>query len=91
MANALGYIGEISKSMLERDTADYYRQGDYIGISGVERSYETELRGQNGVQFNMVNARGMVKGRFKGGQYDTASVPGQNLVSTVDLELQQYV
>jgi penicillin-binding protein 2 len=91
MANALGYIGEISKSMLDRDAENYYRQGDYIGISGIEQSYEKELRGQNGVQFNLVNARGMVKGRFKGGQYDTASVPGQNLVSTIDLELQQYV
>ncbi len=90
MANALGYIGEISKSMLDRDTAKYYRQGDYIGISGVERFYETDLRGHNGVKFNLVNARGVVKGKFKEGRYDSISVPGKNLVSTVDLELQKY-
>jgi len=90
MANALGYIGEISKSMLSKDTAKYYRQGDYIGISGVELFYEQALRGQNGVQYNMVNARGEVKGKFKDGRYDTLSIPGKNLISTIDRELQSY-
>ena len=44
MANALGYIGEISKYRLERDTSSYYHQGDYIGISGLESKYEEPLR-----------------------------------------------
>ena len=90
MANALGYIGEISKRMLARDTAHYYRQGDYIGISGIELDYEADLRGHNGVKYLMVNARGVVKGKFKDGKYDTLSVPGTNLISTVDAGLQQY-
>ncbi len=90
MANALGYIGEISKNMLARDTAHYYRQGDYIGISGIELDYEIDLRGHNGVQYLMVNARGVVKGKFKGGKYDTLSIPGTNLIATVDADLQQY-
>lgn len=90
LANALGYIGEISSSELENDSANYYRQGDYIGISGIEKNYEKELRGQQGVQFKMVNARGVVKGSFKDGDYDTLSVPGKNLISTIDLDLQQY-
>ncbi len=90
MSNALGYIGEISKRTLNRDTSSYYRQGDYIGISGIELDYEADLRGHNGVRYMMVNARGVIKGKFKDGKYDTLSVPGINLVSTVDADLQQY-
>ncbi len=90
MANALGYIGEISKRTLARDTAHYYRQGDYIGISGIELDYEVDLRGHTGVEYLMVNARGVVKGKFKEGKYDTLSIPGTNLISTVDVDLQQY-
>ncbi len=90
IANALGYIGEISSTALNNDSTNYYRQGDYIGISGIEKYYEKELRGQQGVQFKMVNARGVVKGPFKNGNYDTLSVPGENLVATIDLDLQAY-
>src|SRR5690606_24332848 len=45
-ANALGYIGEISSNQLDRDSSQYYKQGDYIGISGLEAYYEKELRGR---------------------------------------------
>ncbi|PSL04425.1 penicillin-binding protein 2 [Cecembia rubra] len=89
-ANALGYIGEISARQLERDTLRYYRQGDYVGLSGIEGFYEPELRGIKGVKYRMVNVRGVDKGAFKNGEYDTASVAGHNLTSTIDLELQQY-
>ena len=89
-ANALGYIGEISGTMLESDSSKYYRQGDYVGLAGVERFYEKELRGKKGVKYRMVNVRGIDKGAFKDGEYDTASLAGKNLTSTIDLELQQY-
>jgi penicillin-binding protein 2 len=89
-ANGLGYIGEVSKEQLARDTSGYYRQGDYIGVSGLEAYYEKELRGQNGVQYNMVNVRGVVKGPFRNGRYDTLSVAGLNLVSSIDVDLQAY-
>ena len=90
LANALGYVGEISKPKLEQDTTGEYKQGDYIGISGVELEYEKELKGQNGVKYKMVNVRGVEKGAFKNGRRDTLSIPGENLTATVDLELQQY-
>lgn len=89
-ANTLGYIGEISGRQLEKDTAKYYRQGDFVGLSGLEGFYEKELRGVKGVKYKMVNVRGIDKGSFKDGDYDTASVAGSNLTSTIDLELQQY-
>jgi len=90
-AHALGYIGEISAGQLERDTITrYYSQGDYVGLSGLEKYYENELRGNKGVKYKMVNVRGMDKGPFKEGEYDTISIAGKNITSTIDLELQRY-
>ena len=90
LANALGYIGEISRRQLERDSTDFYKSGDFIGISGLEAAYEEELRGQRGVSYKMVNVRGVEKGRFKDGAYDTLSMPGRDLMLTIDLDLQSY-
>lgn len=90
LANALGYVGEISKPTLDSDTTGSYKQGDYIGISGVELQYEKELKGENGIKYKMVNVRGVEKGSFKEGRRDTLSIPGENLKATIDLELQQY-
>ena len=89
-AHALGYIGEINAGQLKRDTLSYYSQGDYVGLSGLEKYYENELRGNKGVKYKMVNVRGMDKGPFKEGQYDTISIAGKNLTSTIDLDLQQF-
>jgi len=89
-SHALGYIGEISATQLERDSLGYYDQGDYVGLSGLERYYEKELRGTKGVKYKMVNVRGVDKGPFKEGEYDTISVAGKNITSTIDLELQRY-
>jgi len=90
LSNALGYVGEISKNQLDRDTTNYYRMGDYIGISGIEASYEDQLRGLRGVKKRMVNVRGVEQGLYKDGRLDTLSIPGSNLVSTIDLTLQDY-
>lgn len=90
LANVFGYIGEISKSKLASDSSKYYRQGDDIGISGLEATYEKPLRGRTGVKYKMVNVRGIEKGKFKDGEYDTLSIRGQNLISTIDIDLQMY-
>jgi penicillin-binding protein 2 len=90
LSNALGYVGEISKRQLERDSTGYYSQGDFIGISGMESQYEKVLRGKRGVSYKMVNVRGVEKGNFKDGQYDTLSIPGENIISTIDRDLQKY-
>jgi len=89
-ANALGYIGEISSKSLEKQTDSYYKQGDYIGLSGLEQYYEKELRGKRGVKYIMKDVHGVLKGKYRGGAYDTISAPGENLVSTLDIKLQQY-
>ncbi|CAN5885787.1 penicillin-binding protein 2 [soil metagenome] len=90
LSHALGYIGEISPRQLENPKYKGYRAGDYIGISGIESEYEPYLMGKRGIKYMMVNVRGVQKGSFKEGLYDTLSVAGQNLVSTIDLDLQQY-
>lgn len=90
MANALGYIGEVSKERIELLGKDNYKSGDYIGISGIEEIYEKQLRGQRGVRYVMVDVKGAEKGAFKDGGFDTLSVAGENMTSTVDVELQAY-
>jgi len=90
MANAFGYIGEIGKAQLKADTLNYYRAGDYFGRNGLEFEYENQLRGKRGAKYIMVNVRGIEKGSFHGGDYDTLSVPGDNLVISIDNQLQLY-
>jgi penicillin-binding protein 2 len=89
-ANALGYVSEISKPQLKRDSTRTYKQGDYTGQSGIESYYESYLSGKRGVRYKMRNVDGIEKGSFKDGDWDTLSVPGQNLTATVDLDLQLY-
>lgn len=84
--HTLGYIGEVDDKLVAKNP--YYQSGDYIGISGLEQSYEEELRGQRGVRIVMVDVFNREKGSFSNGEYDSAAVSGQNLVTTLDLELQ---
>ncbi len=90
LANQVGYIGEVSPRDLSRDTSDYYKSGDYIGITGLEKSYEDELRGERGESRKLVNVNGIEKGSFKDGELDIPSEPGNNLTTTIDLVLQTY-
>lgn len=89
-ANAIGYVSEISKRQLEKDESHFYKQGDYIGQSGIEAYYEKYLRGQRGVRFKLRNVDGVEKGSFRNGAIDTLSVAGQDITTTLDLDLQSY-
>lgn len=90
VANAVGYVSEITRNQLGNDTTDFYRQGDYVGQSGLEAYYETYLRGTRGVRYLLRNKDGIIKGPYKNGRYDTLSVPGQDLTTTIDIDLQEY-
>jgi penicillin-binding protein 2 len=87
-AQFLGYIGEANDRAIEK-SGGYYRSGDYIGISGIEKSFETVLRGQRGVQNLMVDSRNVPKGHFANGAYDTAAVAGERLTSSLDIRIQK--
>ena len=90
LANALGYVSEISKGQLEDDSTHFYKQGDYVGQSGIEAYYEDELRGTRGMRYKLRNVKGVEKGSWNNGAYDTLSIPGTDLVTGIDLDLQQY-
>ena len=90
LANVVGYVGEVSGNFLNRDTTHYYRPGDYIGIGGIEKSYEGRLRGKRGATYKVVNVQGIVKDDYRDGEYDTLPKSGEDIHLTIDLELQQY-
>jgi penicillin-binding protein 2 len=87
-AHTLGYVGEVSEKITQKNP--YYKSGDYIGISGIEKSYEEELRGKKGLKIMMVDVFNRPKGRFKDGMYDTTAISGQNLISSLSAKLQKY-
>ena len=85
-AHLLGDVGEVGPKDIEEDS--YYRSGDYIGKLGVERSYETMLRGEKGMEILLRDVRGRIKGRYQNGKFDVAPIPGRNLTMSIDIELQ---
>src|SRR5574344_236860 len=87
-ARALGYVAEVNNRDIESD--DYYVPGDYSGRSGIEKTYETKLRGEKGVQVLLRDAHGRIKGRYEQGKKDIKAVPGKDLTLSLDLALQQY-
>lgn len=87
-AHVLGYVGEVDEKVTQNN--EYYVAGDYIGISGVEKSYEQVLRGKKGVEIYMVDVHNRIKGRYKRGRYDTIATHGANIVLTLDASLQEY-
>ncbi len=87
-AHAFGYIGEAGPDVIEKNP--YYRSGDYIGINGIEKSYEETLRGKKGMKIRVFDVLNRDKGSFRDGKYDTTSVAGTDLYSSLDAELQEY-
>lgn len=87
-AHMLGYIGEADKRTTEKDP--YYREGDYLGISGIEKSYEKVLRGKKGMHIIMKDVNNRDMGSYMNGLYDTAAISGKPLTTTLDADLQEY-
>lgn len=87
-AHTLGYIGEVNDAVIAKNP--YYKPGDYIGVSGIEKSYEELLRGRKGVRVTMVDVHNREKGSFQNGMYDTIAQAGSSLWSSIDLDLQAY-
>ena len=87
-ANILGYINEVPKKVVEEN--DYYKAGDYIGISGIEKQYEELLRGEKGREILLRNSHGRIVGNYSDGIYDIASEKGHDLQLTIDMQLQRY-
>lgn len=87
-AHLLGYVGEVNQGII--DANPYYRAGDYIGISGIESSYEKELRGRKGSKLVMVDVHNREQGSYQHGKYDTIAIMGRDLYTHLDADLQAY-
>lgn len=87
VGHILGYIGQISKEELIQNQGKDYQLTDWIGKSGIEQEYESQLRGQYGKQLYEVDALGKVI-RLLG---QTDPTPGQDITLTIDSDLQQKV
>jgi penicillin-binding protein 2 len=84
-AHILGYTGEISPQQLEAPEFGDYDPGDTVGQSGMEQAYERYLRGEDGTRKYQINAAGETVGEFGA----TPPVPGDDVVLTIDLEVQR--
>ncbi|MDY8136806.1 penicillin-binding protein 2 [Aquimarina sp. 2201CG5-10] len=87
-ANVLGYIGEVNEALISKDP--YYLSGDLIGIDGVEKQYEKELRGLKGIKRIQKDRFNRDIGPYKNGRFDTLPINGKDLTITIDAELQAY-
>ncbi|SHL68320.1 penicillin-binding protein 2 [Chishuiella changwenlii] len=86
--NILGYINEANPSYIKTDS-NYYQPGDLVGISGVEKSYEKDLRGEKGVKNWIVDRTMNVVGPYKNGDYDHPVKSGKTVNLTIDYRLQE--
>src|SRR5450755_4943483 len=84
MAHLVGYVGEVTEDMLNQPQFELYNPGDVVGVSGVEKQYNTVLMGKNGFRRALVNSHGKEVGRLD----ETPAEPGKQLKLTVDLDLQ---
>ena len=87
-SNLLGYVSEVNKNDMKRD--NYYRLGELIGRQGIEEYYESFLRGRKGKKFFQKDRFNRIIGSYEEGKYDVPKEGAQNLILTIDSELQRY-
>ena len=86
--NLLGYTNEVNDREIKKDSL-YYLPGDFIGKTGVEKSYENALRGTKGVQYIQKDIRLRNIGSYKNGTLDRDVVTGKDITLTIDYDLQK--
>lgn len=88
-AHVLGFIGEVNQEQIDANPSVYHL-GDYIGITGLEVQYEKYLRGSKGVRHIVKDALGNEIESYENGAYDIPAVSGEDIMVTIDAELQAY-
>ena len=86
--NLLGYTSEVNEKDIKRDST-YYLPGDFIGKTGVEKSYEKELRGIKGMKYIQKDIKLRNIGSYKNGALDKDVVTGKDITLTIDYDLQR--
>ncbi|MBM4158128.1 MAG: penicillin-binding protein 2 [Ignavibacteria bacterium] len=89
-SHIFGYTSEITEKQLSEQSGSYYRQGDIIGSTGLEKQYENFLRGEKGVRFITVDVKGKEVGKMNDGNDDVKPLNGYDLFLSIDSELQEY-
>lgn len=87
--NLLGYVSEVDQKYIESHPGEY-RSGDYAGKTGIEAAREKDLRGEKGYHIYLRNSRNQIERPYKEGEMDKEAVPGHDIVTTIDADLQQY-
>lgn len=87
-SHLFGYAKEISAKLLEKEN-EYYNPGDYIGYTGIEKTYEKELRGIKGYKYILVDSKRKEIGKFNDGKDDVNSIKGRDLVLSIDADVQR--
>src|SRR5579875_2398593 len=82
-AAVLGYVGQVSQADLSKP-GSHYHPGDVIGKFGIEKEYNSILRGRDGMKRVIVNSRGQEVGELG----TVNALPGHDLRLTLDLDLQ---
>ena len=87
LAHVLGYVGEISPAQLKDPDVQEkgFRPGDIVGKGGLEQYYDEYLRGKPGYRKVLVDSRGRVQSELE----VVKPQSGQDLITTIDLDLQQ--
>lgn len=85
--NIFGYINEVNAAYIKKDST-YYMPGDLAGMSGVEKSYEKELRGVKGIRYIQKDRLLRNIGSYKNGMLDVKAISGKELMLTIDYDLQ---
>ncbi len=87
--NLLGYVSEVNQAYIDSHPGEY-RSGDYAGMTGIEAAREVDLRGEKGYHIYLRNSRNQIEQPYKDGAEDKEAIPGHDIVTTIDAELQQY-
>jgi penicillin-binding protein 2 len=88
-AHVLGYVAEVDVKFLKKYGDQGYEMGDYAGMTGLEKQYESILMGQRGVKRYLRDNKGKIQGAFEKGEFDTLAIAGRNLFTSMDVEVQQ--
>ena len=87
--NLLGYVSEVDAKYIERHEGEY-QSGDYAGKTGIEAAREKELRGEKGYNIMLRDSRNKIMSRYQDGEMDKEAVPGKDITTTIDANLQHY-
>ncbi|MEO8575647.1 MAG: penicillin-binding protein 2 [Gemmatimonadales bacterium] len=90
VASFVGYTGEVTEGELNLPQYAGYKPGQIIGKGGLEKQYESVLRGQEGAKFDEVDARGRPV-RGAGFRPDKAPIGAKELKTNIDLDLQRFM